>query len=281
MTEQVQLKLTEWGLLDPAFEVTNQGTIIRPSVGKWGSQSQSAWEKLAELFNRDPAKPDISGINAPEPIKNSGDDVAFKLAKYYQDRGWFLARGNDVFNFVGLEGLDPGWKKNGDLPDFYNDLFVAFQVEFSGACKIVGKWKQTTEPGRRWTERPMNPGGAARIFIGSGGEGCQYKAWQVGTHGQARPHEALIQTGGEVLVCRDLNKDYKRTGDRIDKGMFGINLHAGEGETIGAWSAGCQVIQGFANHEARMKLAKRDRRYKANNRYTFIYAVVDGAKIFG
>lgn len=56
----------------------------------------------------------------------------------------------------------------------------------------------------------MNRLGAARIAFG------QYKSWQVGIHNADSPtaHAALKQVG-ELTVHRDLNKDGKRTGDRV------------------------------------------------------------------
>jgi hypothetical protein len=91
-----------------------------------------------------------------------------------------------------------------------------FSVDGSGR-PVFQSWEGTTEPGTFWTMNPMNAGGAARIAFG------QYKSWIVGTHmkGKASAHEALVQVT-EVTVHRDLNKDFKRTNDRTDTGLFGV-----------------------------------------------------------
>ena len=61
--------------------------------------------------------------------------------------------------------------------------------------------------------------------------------------GKASAHEALVQVA-EVTVHRDLNKDFKRTNDKTDTGLFGINQHWGYDapkDDLGNTSAGCLV----------------------------------------
>jgi hypothetical protein len=91
-------------------------------------------------------------------------------------------------------------------------------------------WDGTTEPGMFWTLNPLNPNGAARIAFG------QYKAWIVGTHlaGTKSAHEALVQVS-PVSVHLDLNKDFKRTNDKIDSGLVrdqpALGLRSTEGRS--------------------------------------------------
>ena len=101
----------------------------------------------------------------------------------------------------------------------------------------------------------MNPKGAARIAFN------QYKAWSVGTHRASSPqgHEALVQTA-PVAVYRDLNKDFKRPGDRVDTGLFGINQHWGYDAPmgdLGTTSAGCLVGRTKNGHRQFMALVKQ------------------------
>ncbi|MFB2894553.1 hypothetical protein ACE1CI_16710 [Aerosakkonemataceae cyanobacterium BLCC-F50] len=126
--------------------------------------------------------------------------------------------GANKYNIVYVEGVDANGKANSDAIDLWNDRRLVIQV-IDGKALIIGNWAATTEPGRHYTNRPMNPKGAARVQFG------QYKAWSVGRHGNSFPHEALIQVG-LVAVCRDLNKDGFRRGDRIGTGLFGINQHS-------------------------------------------------------
>jgi hypothetical protein len=103
----------------------------------------------------------------------------------------------------------------------------------------------------------MNPGGAARIKFG------QYNSWTVGMH---HTHEALVQVE-PVTVYRDLNKDYKREGDKEDTGLFGINQHWGYDLPINDLnnsSAGCLVGRTTTGHKQFMALIKSDKRYLAD-----------------
>lgn len=175
-------------------------------------------------------------------------------------------------NIVYLEGVDLDGAPNADRLDEWNDVRVIFRV-VDGKPEIVDKWRATSEVGGHYTYNPMNKGGAARIKIDS-----QYKAWKVGMHG-SRPYEALVQVA-PIDVCRDLNKDGKRTGDKVHTGLFGVNQHHGyNSPNVGRNSAGCLVGQSIRGHEQFMKLIKTDVRYKADSQYIFWTAVLDGSKL--
>jgi hypothetical protein len=126
----------------------------------------------------------------------------------------------------------------------------------------------------------MNAGGAARIAFN------QYKAWIVGTHLKSKPnsaHEALVQVE-PVTVHRDLNKDYKRSGDKTDTGLFGINQHWGYDapkDDLGTTSAGCLVGRSKDGHREFMAILKADPRYEANSAYRFMAAVLPGDEALG
>lgn len=178
----------------------------------------------------------------------------------------------DELNIVYIEGANLDGSVNTDLPNLWNDLRTVIQIKDS-TPRFLGCWRATTEPGSRYTQRPMNPKGAARIAFN------QYKAWSVGIHGNSEPHEALVQVA-PVTVHRDLNKDYFRTGDRTDTGLFGINQHwGGDANTVGSWSAGCLVGQSRLGHREFMRTIKGDSRYKANTSYVFWTTILDGSKL--
>ena len=93
-------------------------------------------------------------------------------------------------------------------------------------------------------------------------------------------HEALVQTGGEVTVCRDLNKDGQRTGDKRQTGEFGINQHWGyDLPEVEKASAGCLVGQSKDGHRQFMALVKSDPRYQANRKYVFATAVLPESEV--
>lgn len=161
---------------------------------------------------------------------------------------------------------------NDDRPNYFNDRRTVLQV-VDGVPAIVGNWEATTEPGSKYTYNPMNPGGAARIKFG------QYKAWQVGIHGTSDRHEALVQTGGEITVHRDFNKDFQRVGDKLDTGYFAVNQHWGYDlpyNNVYFASAGCLVGRTRQGHREFMSLIKQDRRFELNKRYIFYSTVIYG-----
>lgn len=178
-------------------------------------------------------------------------------------------------NIVYVEGMGPNGVANDNAPNKFND--ARFVIKFKGDVPFVaGAWDATTEPGKYWTEHPMNPKGAARIQFG------QYTAWQVGHHHNDPNHEALVQTGGPVTVCRDLNKDYDREGDKTDTGLFGINQHRAYGEPkddLRRSSAGCLVGWARAGHEQFMALVKTDPRYVADHRFIFTTTILAAADV--
>src|SRR5262249_34378969 len=110
----------------------------------------------------------------------------------------------------------------------------------------------------------------------------QYRAWQVGYHHGDPGHEALVQTGAAVTVCRDGNRDYKRDGDARDVGFFGINQHHGYDlpkDDLGRSSAGCLVGRSIAGHRAFMQLAGRHVPYRADRRFVSTAPVLPAAAV--
>lgn len=161
-------------------------------------------------------------------------------------------------NIVAVRGMRPSGCLSDNLPNHFDDIIVLFHY-VRGVPELIDIWVCTTEPGRYWTLNPMNTRGAARIEIPG-----QYTAWQAGYHMGKRDHFALVQTGGEVKVRRDLNKDFSPIGDQLYAGYFGINLHHGWNASysnIGRTSAGCIVIPRIDLHRLFMSHICKDVRY--------------------
>lgn len=141
---------------------------------------------------------------------------------------------------IAIEGCNPDFTLNNDAEDKYNDLMLAATVNGKGVVKLFKPIVCTTEPGRYYTRNRLNSAGAARLAI-------DYKhksAWMKGSH-KGQTH-TLVQIGGPVVVYRDGNEDFQRTGDETMSGYFGINIHkndtnSGTPSSIGRWSAGCIV----------------------------------------
>lgn len=184
---------------------------------------------------------------------------------------------NPAFNLVGLEGLafyNGAFNLTDDAPDRWDDSIIVIKYnEATGQDEVIDAYSSTTEPGRFFSLNPMNQAGAARMAFGS------YKdVYTFGVHGVKAPLRALVQCGN-ITVCRDLNKDFSRVGDRMYTGShFAINLHAAVGspdfdDSIGLYSAGCQVIRLYKQQKIFMKLCR------ASGLKVFSYSLFDGAAV--
>jgi putative peptidoglycan binding protein len=273
LVRETQARLTAIGILDP------------PADGKFGGVSQWAlaeFAKAAKLAYDEVLSPAIAtALLAPDSEKlfrlTAGTALAGKIVKAMQKRGDWICRHPDCFNIIYVEGFNLDGTANKNEPNRFNDMRLLLQVGVSGSPSVVAQWEGTTEPGRYWTQHPMNAKGAARITFG------QYKSWVVGMHHAGKPsaHEALVQAE-KIRVCRDLNKDFLRIGDTIDEGLFAINQHWGYDAPIGdlkTTSAGCLVGRTTAGHKQFMHATKSDPRYAANHGYRFMTSVFPGAEI--
>lgn len=269
LTRQIQILLIGLGLLDP------------PADDKFGPISAAALKKFQELMKT--GETDFLGAvtakelietkreELPKPPLKLGNDIASKIVKYMQAKNYEVFTNPKEYNIVYLEGVNEDWTLNSDTPNQFNDRRIVIEV-VDGIPKIVNHWQATTEPGSRYTYNPMNPGGAARIKFG------QYKSWSVGIHGNSEPHEALIQVA-PISVYRDFNKDFQRTGDKVDTGLFLVNQHYGydaPANDIKNASAGCLVGRRREGHREFMAIIKQDPRYLANKSYVFYTTVIPG-----
>jgi peptidoglycan hydrolase-like protein with peptidoglycan-binding domain len=271
LATQIQKILITLELLDP------------PADGKFGPISVAALKEFQALTKcNEPNQ--LGAVTAkklietkledlPIPELKLGNDLASRIVRYMQTKKYQIFQGIRQYNIVYIEGMDADGTINNDTPNYFNDRRMVIQI-LDGVPAIIGTWEATTEPGSRYTERPMNPGGAARIKFG------QYKAWQVDIHygGGSEPHEALVQVA-PITVHRDLNQDYQRTGDKMETGNFDINQHWGYDlpyNNVYYASAGCLVGRTRDGHREFMSLIKKDRRYQLNNNYIFYTTVING-----
>ncbi|MEH1800145.1 MAG: peptidoglycan-binding domain-containing protein [Nostoc sp.] len=259
-----------------------------PADGSFGPLSTDALIEFEETFNcpeknflgKEAASKllQTSPNDLPQPKLNLGNDLASSIIKYMQSKGYRIATEANKYNIVYVEGLDPDGKLNNDAPNCFNDLRMILEI-IDGKPIIRGKWEGTTEPGTYYTENTMSSsgGGAARIAFG------QYKSWQVGTHygGGSEPHEALVQVQ-PITVYRDKNKDYIRSGDKTETGIFEIDQHWGfdyPRNDISYASAGCLVGRTRVGHREFMQILKQDKRYLRNNKYTFQTTIIPGDEL--
>ncbi|MCV3211961.1 peptidoglycan-binding protein [Plectonema radiosum NIES-515] len=275
LAHQVQIQLIGLGLLEP------------PADGKFGPISAAALKKFqnltktgeTEFLGKVTAKAliEIKPGSLPKTPLKLGNDLPSRIVKYMQSKDYTIFTEPKEYNIVYVEGMNEDGSLNDDAPNEFNDRRIVIEV-VDGVPQIVNHWQATTEPGNKFTLTPINDLGAARIQFG------QYKAWRVGTHniGRFDPHEALVQAG-TITVCRDLNKDFKRTGDKLDKGDdFAINQHWGfdaDKNNVGNTSAGCLVGRRREGHREFMEIIKGDRRYVSNSNYVFYTTVIPGDEL--
>ncbi|WP_244329436.1 peptidoglycan-binding protein [Tolypothrix sp. PCC 7910] len=209
--------------------------------------------------------------NPPLRLIKSNNNLASRIIKYMVAKNYQVFTELKEYNIVYVEGMNEDGSLNKNTPNQFNDRRIVIEV-IDGVPKIVGNWEATTEPGDYYTYHPMNPGGATRIKFG------QYKAWAVGYHGNADRHEALIQVA-PVTVYRDFNKDFQRTGDKLDTGLFNVSQSWGydaPSKNIKNASAGSLVGRRRDGHREFMALIKQDRRYVANKDYVFYTTIIPG-----
>lgn len=134
-------------------------------------------------------------------------------------------------------------------------------------------WRGTTDPGRFYMQEPMNSRGCAILVTG------QYlDSWIIGEHSGS--YEALCQSS-DVRVYRDADRDAVLDLDpsTIQQGKYGINIHAStrqqdaQLQTVGKYSAGCQVHATEAGFSRMMELAHLQ--IQNTGRQTFSYTLFD------
>lgn len=267
LSRDIQKQLSRLGILDP------------PPDGDFGPASLQAGRQFVRLVAGD-TMPTLDFRLAQQLVDadpatllpvTPGRNLAGAVWQAMEAKKYWLARVPGYVNIVYIEGANRDGSPNPNRPNQFNDLRLAMTVQ-DGAPALLGLWEATTEPGKFFTENPMNPKGAARIALG------QFKAWVVGTHGSAGgAHEALVQRS-VIQVHRDLNRDFRRDNDAVDTGSsFAVNQHWGFDmpvEDIGKASAGCLVGRTKEGHRKFMALIKEDPRFKASNGYRFMAAVL-------
>lgn len=202
------------------------------------------------------------------------NQLALRLVAYMESRGYEISRAPNTVNIIYLEGANFDGSPNPDTPDEWNDRRIVLMFNSQDGPVIVHNVEASTEPGLAATmsASARKRGGCARIAIG------QHKAWRLGTH-KRKGHFALVQVA-PIPVHRDYNRDSKRTGDRVEVGLFGINQHGTKpnyrANQVGTWSEGCLVGRMWALHMSFIALCQLDARYQADPDFIFTSTVIDG-----
>jgi len=158
---------------------------------------------------------------------------------------WFEGAKDFDVNIVGVRNSATG-----------QTVTNAFDDQLTVSYKDGGQWKfhswpATTDPGKKGVMEYHNVAGVARLVEG------QYRgSHTLGLH-QGK-YEALKQQK-PVKVYRDADKDMEYDENKIQEGIFGINIHkAGADSTyVENWSEGCQVFKKAADFESFMAICRK------------------------
>ena len=179
---------------------------------------------------------------------------------------WFedaTNKGYDV-NIIGIRNASTGQT----VTNVFDDLLTISYKE-NGVWKFHS-WAATTDPGKKGVREYHNAAGVARLVEG------QYRSSHI-----IRLHQGKYEALGQnkpVKVWRDANKDLVYDENKIQEGVFGINIHkAGADSTyVENWSEGCQVFKKSADFESFMKICRKAKDIHGNN---FTYTLIKSSDI--
>jgi hypothetical protein len=179
---------------------------------------------------------------------------------------WFEDAANKGFdvNIVGIRNSATGQV----VTNAFDDTLTISYKE-NGVWKFHS-WSATTDPGKKGVLEFHNTAGVARLVEG------QYR----GSH-TIRLHQGKYEALGQaknVKVYRDANKDLTYNEDKIQEGIFGINIHkAGVDSTyVENWSEGCQVFKKSADFDAFMVICNKSKNIHGNS---FTYTLIESTDI--
>ena len=177
---------------------------------------------------------------------------------------WFEGAKNYDVNIVGVRNSATGDK----VTNVFDDVMTV-------SYKVDGEWKFhvwpcTTDPGKKGVMEYHNSKGVARLVEG------QYR----GSHGiglHQGKYEALKQFKS-VKVFRDADRNMTYAENKVDEGIFGINIHkAGADSTyVENWSEGCQVFKRVKDFEEFMTICRKARDIHGNS---FTYTLIESADV--
>ena len=187
-------------------------------------------------------------------------ETAVKVKGY----AWFEGAKDYDVNIVGVRNSATGQV----VTNVFDDVMtVSFKV---GGAWQYKEWANTTDPGKKGVMEYHNAKGVARLVEG------QYRgSHAIGLH-QGK-YKALRQAKN-VKVYRDADRNMTYAEDKIDEGVFGINIHkAGVDSTyVENWSEGCQVFKRVKDFDEFMAICEKAAAIHGNS---FTYTLIESADI--
>lgn len=191
-----------------------------------------------------------------------------QIEKAVKSKGyvWFSDDKNIGYdlNIVGVRTSETGKK----VTNVFDDV-LTLSYKVNGVWQFK-QWLMTADPGTKGVREFKNPNGVARLVPG------QYrKSHQLGLH---QGKYLALKQQNPVKVFRDPNKDAVYDENKIQEGIFGINIHkAGANSTwVENWSEGCQVFKRSADFDEFLAICKKAEPIFGNN---FTYTLIESKDI--
>jgi hypothetical protein len=271
LVAELQTRLAHHGLLDPPAD-----GLLGPAT-QWalGAFCRAAGLRFGGALTRAAA----AALLAESPVLPLRPDrsLAGRVTAALVRRGDWLRREPDCVSIVYLEGMDSHGRQTPRRPDAFDDLRLLLRIMPGGRPEIAGAWTATTAPGRPAVESPAEPEGAPRLAPG------QHRAWVLGRTaiGTELEQEALVQML-PVRVTRDANRDFRREGDRAERGLYILDQHGAMDalrERVGGAGAGCLVGQSQEGHREFIDRLRDDPRWRVNAAHLFTTSVVRAEEV--
>jgi hypothetical protein len=184
------------------------------------------------------------------------------IKQVLESKGYaFFTNGVYNLNIIGIRNPNV-------VANSFDDTMVVV-YKFGGEW-ITKVYPITTDAGTYWLKNPMSNKGTA-ILVPN-----QYRGvYSIDLHNNK--YNALCQRNGKVEVYRDNDKDLILDMDsaKIEKGMFGINIHRSnpfsESLKVDKFSAGCQVFKRVKDFNEFMEICQKSKALWGNS---FTYTLI-------
>lgn len=167
-----------------------------------------------------------------------------KIVEKTKELGGLVWGAPYYLNLVGIRDLSN--------PNKFNDKLIYYYWDDKGNLNLKEINGFTTDPGVQCLSSPINSAGCAILK-----EGWHRKIWKKGLH-QGK-YDAFVQYATcKVYRDNDKDKEFDLNPKDVQDGMFGINLHRANqnsvAKEVGPHSAGCQVVQHVSDFDELIKV---------------------------
>jgi hypothetical protein len=190
------------------------------------------------------------------------DIIAKQIEQVFRSKGYLFFDAGKKYN-LNIFGV----RNNTPINTFSDSLCVLYRNEWNKWQFY--QWPATTRPGAKALRMPRNVRGTGILVPG------QYRGVYAIDKHQGK-YDALCQRLGNVKVVRDPDRDAEIDFnlDRMEEGMFGVNIHKAlrDTPTVDEWSYLCQVFRRDSDFNRFMAICKKSSELWGNR---FTYTLLD------